>query len=95
MAQRHEQSQAPPTTKVPVPGVTAPEVAADASVEVLVAATAAADSVETDTGAAADEVPPVIGEAAPVPFCDIAIALNVAWVLLAVGLMENVIPLPQ
>jgi len=45
-------------------------------------------------GAAADELP-VIPLAVPVPFCAIAICSNMAWVLLAVGLMEKVIPFPQ
>jgi hypothetical protein len=31
----------------------------------------------------------------PVPFCAMAICSNIAWVLLAVGLIENVMPLPQ
>ena len=42
-----------------------------------------------------DELPPVIAVALPVPFCAIAICSNMAWVLLAVALMEKVIPFPQ
>jgi hypothetical protein len=30
-----------------------------------------------------------------VPFCEIAICWNIAWVFWAVGLIENVIPFPQ
>jgi hypothetical protein len=40
-------------------------------------------------------VPPVMGDAEPVPFWAMAICWNIAWVLFAVGLIENVIPLPQ
>jgi hypothetical protein len=55
----------------------------------------AADEAAGGGGAAADEVPPVMALAVPVPFCAIAICWNMAWVLLAVGLMEKVIPFPQ
>lgn len=58
---------------------------------------AATDSVTLEAGGATaeDAVPPVIGDAVPVPFCAMAICWNIAWVLLAVGLMEKVIPFPQ
>ena len=48
-------------------------------------------------GAAAAElaVPPVMGDAAPVPFWAMAICWKSAWVLDAVGLMEKVMPFPQ
>jgi hypothetical protein len=52
-------------------------------------------TLEAGGAAAEDAVPPVMGDAVPVPFCAMAICLNMAWVLLAVGLMEKVIPFPQ
>jgi hypothetical protein len=60
-------------------------------------AAAAAEAVAAGGGGAAAEeaVPPVMAPAVPVPFCAIAICWNMAWVLLAVGLMEKVIPFPQ
>lgn len=51
-----------------------------------------------DAAAAAAAVvvePPVMPEAVPVPFCAIAMDSNIACVLVVVGLMENVMPLPQ
>jgi len=90
---RHAHSQDPPELRVPVPVVkpVAPEEAVTAE-----AGAAAAVATVVPAGAAATvAVPPVIGEATPVPFWAMAICLNMAWVLLAVGLMEKVIPLPQ
>ena len=57
-------------------------------------AVVAADEV-TGGGAATGEE--TAGGAAPiaVPFCCMAIARNIAWVLVAVGLMLKTIPLPQ
>jgi len=51
---------------------------------------AAGGATETD-----DAVPPVMADADPVPFWAMAICWNMAWVLLAVGLMEKVMPFPQ
>ena len=45
-------------------------------------------------GAAAGE-PPVMALCAPLPFCWMAMAWNIACVLAADGLMEKVMPLPQ
>lgn len=89
---RHEQEQAPPEVKVPLP------MATDAAVEV--AATAIALLVALDpiiTAAALDAEPaldPVLAEV-EVPFCAIAAAKNAAWDFVAVGLILNTIPLPQ
>lgn len=77
---------------VPVPETMEPELeeAADS------AGGAAAATLLAEGGAAeADAAPPAIGETVPVPFWAIAICWNMAWVLLAVGLMEKVIPFPQ
>jgi len=56
---------------------------------------AAAAALLAGGAAEADAAPPAIGETVPVPFWAIAICWNMAWVLLAVGLMEKVIPFPQ
>lgn len=63
----------------------------------VAAGAAATDSATLEAGGATagDDDPPVIGDAVPVPFCAIAICLNIACVLFAVGLMEKVIPFPQ
>lgn len=53
------------------------------------------DELDDAGGAAAAELPPVMPVAVPVPFCAMAICWNMAWVLLAVGLMEKVMPFPQ
>jgi hypothetical protein len=79
---------------VPVPETIEPEL--DEDEEAAGGAAAAAEAVAAGGGAAAEEaVPPVMAPAVPVPFCAIAICWNMAWVLLAVGLMEKVIPFPQ
>jgi hypothetical protein len=46
-------------------------------------------------GATARDAEATIPAVEPVPFCAMAICSNIAWVLLAVGLIENVMPLPQ
>jgi hypothetical protein len=88
--QRHAHSQAPPVLMVPVPDTMDPEL--DETIEV-----AAGGAMETELAVppVMEEVPPVMGEAVPVPFWAMAIAWNIAWVLFAVGLIENVIPFPQ
>jgi hypothetical protein len=87
--QRHEHSPA----ELVVPATKLLDADAAAAVAVFAAAIVPAG------GAAAVEVPAVDTAAAPdalaVPFWAIAAASNCAWVLLAVGLMEKVMPLPQ
>jgi hypothetical protein len=69
---------------------------AGAAAAALVFAGGAAAAVDAAGGAAAAlAVDPVMGDADPVPFCEIAICWNIAWVFWAVGLIENVIPFPQ
>jgi hypothetical protein len=71
-----------PLPETIVPELTEVEVAAAARVVAVVARVV-------------DAVPPAITAVVPVPFCAIAICWNSAWVLLAVGLIEKVIPFPQ
>jgi hypothetical protein len=74
----------------------ASEAAEGGAASVAAALPAVATVVEAATGgAAAEAAPPVMGAAVPVPFWAMANCSNIAWVLLAVGLMENVIPFPQ
>ena len=73
---------------VPVPETMVPELTEAAVV-------AAAARVVAVVARVVDAVPPAITAVAPVPFCAIAICWNMAWVLLAVGLIEKVIPFPQ
>jgi len=84
---RQEHSQEPPVLIVPVPETMVPELTELAEAEVAAAAAVVAMVV--------DAVPPAITAVVPVPFCAIAMAWNMAWVLLAVGLIEKVIPFPQ
>ena len=74
----------------PVPDVS-PVLPEDAALAVYEAGGAAATVAVLP--AAAD--PPAMGATEPVPFCAMAICSNMAWVLLAVGLIEKVIPFPQ
>lgn len=74
----------------PVPETMEPELAAAGG------AAAAGDGDAAAAGeAAGGGVAPWMAPGAPVPFCEMAICWNMAWVLLAVGLMEKVIPFPQ
>jgi hypothetical protein len=70
--------------KVPVPETMVPELTGAA----VAAAAAVVEMV-------VEAVPPTITAVVPVLFCAIAMAWNSAWVLLAVGLIEKVIPFPQ
>lgn len=64
-------------------------------VKVVAAPTAVAVAIEVATDTAAGGVVATMPAVEPVPFCAIAICSNIAWVLLAVGLIENVMPFPQ
>lgn len=78
-----------------------PELAVPAEAAPVLAEPAAEPAAEPPAAApvefeaAEPEVPPVMAEPAPVPFCAMAIDWNMAWVLAAVGLMEKVMPFPQ
>lgn len=91
----HEHEPSAPTEPVPVVRPVAEAAATEARVvpaaaaATEVAATAATEV--TATGATEATIAP----AEPVPFAEIAFCSNMAWVLLAVGLMEKVMPLPQ
>lgn len=79
-----------PACRLPVPCWTEPVAAAPAADE------AAEDAAGAAAAGGAAAVPlPVMALPAPVPFCAMAMAWNMAWVLSAVGLMEKVMPLPQ
>ena len=102
--QRHEQAQAPPGRTVPLPPTIAEDGGAFAGGGAAAAGGAGAGAAAAGGGGAAPEAaggagaaagPPTIGEAVPVPFCETARALKLAWDLAAVGLMEKVIPFPQ
>lgn len=89
------QVQLPSPPMVPSPGVAAASVPSGAlAVDAGASTGGAADSAG---GATAPDVAAgsVMGLSAPVPFCLIARAWNMAWVFAAVGLMEKVMPLPQ
>jgi hypothetical protein len=87
-----------PSEMEPVPDTT-PLVLAPLLLAVPVEALLAAE--EAAAGGAATEPPveavvfPVMALPVPVPFWAISIDWNMAWVLLAVGLMEKTIPSPQ
>lgn len=81
--QRQEHWQLPDPSVVPVP--LAMEVAAGGAAATDVAAGGAAAAAELAGGAAP----------AAVPFCCIAMAMNIAWLFAAVGLMLKVMPMPQ
>ena len=87
--QRQEQEHSPPLPTLPLPctvaGLDEPIAAPEAAGEA--AATAVAMVVATVV------VVDVVSVA--VPLCAIAIAMKAAWVLLAVGLILKVMPLPQ
>lgn len=85
--QRTWQVHAPPAAVVPWPVTIEAVLLAAAAV-----AEAATEAVVAVAGAA---LPPAMGAVVPVPFWAIAMLWNIAWVLLAVGLMEKVIPFPQ
>lgn len=87
--QRHEHEHTP-SVVAPVPGVTVATAAGGAD-----DAGGAATAVVAVAAGGADDEPPTIGAAVPVPFWAMASCSNIAWVLLAVGLMEKVIPFPQ
>ena len=95
--QKHEQEHSPP---LPLPLARDPAcvtVAAGGAARFAgggaeAGGTAAGGSEAGGGGEAAVEFPP---PPIMVPFCCIANALNAAWVLLAVGLMLNVMPDPQ
>jgi hypothetical protein len=87
--------QAPLSTRTPFPTAIDPEAAAAGAAVVAGGGGATVDAGGGGGGAADAGAPPVMGEAVPVPFCWIASCLKSAWVLLAVGLIENVIPCPQ
>lgn len=93
--QRHEHSQEPAEFIVPLPVVRPVAPVAVAGATMVVAAELAAEVAGGGGVAAADELPSAMAAAVPVPFWLMAICWNMAWVLLAVGLMEKVIPLPQ
>ncbi len=61
----------------------------------VAAAPAAAVDVAADPSTAEVVALPVMALPAPVPFCAMAMAWNIAWVFAAVGLMEKVMPFPQ
>lgn len=82
---RQLQEHVPAALVVPVPEAT---VATAAAAEAMLLGVAASEP-------ALEGVPPWIALVAPVPFCATAIALNVACVLSAVGLMLKTIPFPQ
>lgn len=99
---RHEQSHAP-LTRVPDPE-TMDEPEAEEAEEEAAAAAGAAEAAEGGASVAVEPaavamvvaaVPPAMTAVDPVPFWAIACCLNMAWVLLTVGLMEKVIPFPQ
>jgi len=92
--QRQEHSHAPEVLIVPVPETIEPELELELW---MAAADAVAEATETVVAAEAATlaVPPAITAAVPVPFCAMAICWKSAWVLLAVGLIEKVIPFPQ
>lgn len=93
------QVQLPSLPMVPSPGVAATSVAAGSlAVDAADSAGGAAGGAADSAGGATtpdDAAGSVMGLSAPVPFCLIARAWNMAWVFSAVGLMEKVIPLPQ
>ena len=78
---KQEQEQAPVPSVVPLPLATD---AAGGGAAAVVAAGGAGGAAEAGGGVPLD-----------VPFCWMAIAWNMSWVLSAVGLMLKVIPLPQ
>lgn len=70
-----------------------PTAAEAAAVAALVARVVAVRATVVATAVADPDA--AIPAVEPVPFCAMAICWNIAWVLLAVGLMEKVIPFPQ
>jgi hypothetical protein len=94
---RQLQEQAPSAPTVPVPAATdAAAAGGDAAGGAGGAAGAAGATLLVPAPAApALEVPPVMALAVPVPFCAIAMDLNICCVLFVVGLMLKAIPLPQ
>jgi len=95
--QRHAQLHAPPTlVPVPVAMVTVDPLLLSSDPLEPEETSVAADTEAVDKVVAAVlGVPPTMAAAVPVPFCAMAICSNMAWVLLAVGLMEKVMPFPQ
>lgn len=92
------QTQAPLPLICPVPVWISPAAGAAGAAGAAAggaSAGGAAEGAAGAAGAAAGGVPPVMALGAPLPFCWIAMDWNRAWVFSAVGLMENVMPLPQ
>jgi hypothetical protein len=97
--QKHEQEHASPVPVNPEPIVIPPpelELTAlcdGATADIIEVADAAATVaiVVAAIGAFVATMPAVV----PVPFCAMAICLNISWVLLAVGLIEKTMPFPQ
>ena len=97
--QKHEHAHAPPGVNLPEPlAIPALAVCVDIAADIIAVADAWATvaivfAIMELVGMADDAAtkPAVV----PVPFCAMAICLNISWVLFAVGLMEKTIPFPQ
>jgi hypothetical protein len=98
---RQEQSHEPLELTLPEPEATPLAVGGAAAAAAAGGGAAAAAGAEAAGGAAGGAaaggaaLPPVMGDAVPVPFWVMAMSMNICWVLAAVGLMEKVMPFPQ